>query len=138
MPRPTPRPMRTFVVTTSVVRRRPRRLKSLLRTRPFSGQDAPPGPTGYSPAVGRWLALGLALAVLQVVVLPMWGRDWQPQTRYLNPALVPVLVFFVAGLRRWSARWRMRHALRWYLVGFLCLDLYALFGVLAPHYVRAG
>ena len=138
MPRPTPRPMRTFVVTTSVVRRRPRRLKSLLRTRPFSGQDAPPGPTGYSPAVGRWLALGLALAVLQVVVLPMWGRDWQPQTRYLNPALVPVLVFFVAGLRRWSARWRMRHALRWYLVGFLCLDLYALFGVLVPHYVRAG
>ena len=104
----------------------------------FSGQDAPPGPTGYSPAVGRWLALGLALAVLQVVVLPMWGRDWQPQTRYLNPALVPVLVFFVAGLRRWSARWRMRHALRWYLVGFLCLDLYALFGVLVPHYVRAG
>ena len=86
------------------------------------------------PAVGRWLALGLALAVVQIIVLPMWGRDWQPQARYLYPALMPMLVFFVAGLRRWSARWRIAHALRWYLVGLLCLDVYALFGVLVPHY----
>jgi len=100
----------------------------LLRlNRPNDALDLP-------PAIGRWLALGLALAVLQMVVLPMWGRDWQPQARYLNPALVPILVFFVAGLRHWSARWRIRHALRWYLVGFLCLDLYALFGVLVLHY----
>jgi hypothetical protein len=86
------------------------------------------------PPIGRWLALGLALAVLQVIGLPMWGRDWQPQARYLHPALVPMLVFFVAGLRRWSGRWRARHALAWYVFGFLCLDVYALTGVLVPHY----
>ncbi len=87
-----------------------------------------------SPRMAGWLALGLALAVLQVVVLPMWGRDWQPQARYLNPALAPILAFFVIGLRRWSARWRLRHALRWYLAGFLLLDAVALLGVLVPHY----
>lgn len=85
------------------------------------------------PDAARWLGLGLALALAQNLV-PMWQHDWQPQARYLFPALVPVFVFFITGLRIWSRRWHLRHGLPLYLLGFLLLDLYALFGVLMPHY----
>jgi hypothetical protein len=95
-----------------------------------------PGAIGLLPPIARWLALGLALAVLQVIVLPMWGRDWQPQARYLHPAIVPILAFGVSGLEYWAARWRLRGALCWYLAGFMLLEAFAVLAVWQPHYYR--
>jgi hypothetical protein len=95
-------------------------------------------PTDQQPiyrAVVPWFVLGLALALAQTIA-PMVGRDWQPQGRYLFPALLPLLTFLVVGLRAWSRRWRLPGALYWYLAGFLLLDIVALFGVLVPHYYR--
>ncbi len=83
--------------------------------------------------VARWFAIGLVLALAQVLA-PMWGRDWQPQARYLFPALLPTMTFLVAGLQVWSRRWRFRYALPAFVGGFLLLDGIALFGVLIPHY----
>jgi hypothetical protein len=50
-----------------------------------------------------WLGLQ-AVLVAAVVLLPMIGRAWQPQGRYLFAALVPLAVVFVLGWRGWGLR----------------------------------
>jgi len=90
----------------------------------------------------RWQRQALALlgiqATLLVVVtfLPMIGRTWQPQGRYLFPALVPWALFFVLGWGGWGVRlgWRS-----WWLMpalGMALLDVGSLLGVVIPHYYR--
>ena len=50
------------------------------------------------PVAWSWLgASGLAVAL---VLLPMLGRDWQPQGRYLFPALMPLTGLLLIGLDR--------------------------------------
>ena len=44
--------------------------------------------------------MALALAAGQVF-LPMLGRPWQPQGRYLFPALVPIAGLLLVGLDTW-------------------------------------
>ena len=90
----------------------------------------------------QWQRQALALLILQgasvvaVTFLPMIGRTWQPQGRYLFPALVVWALLFVLGWRGWGARlgWR-----RWWLVpalGMALLDAGSLLGVVVPHYYR--
>jgi len=80
-----------------------------------------------------WLGLQ-AVLVAAVVLLPMIGRAWQPQGRYLFPALVPLAVIFVLGWRGWGLRLVWRH---WWLVpvlGTALLDIGSLLGVVVRHY----
>ena len=54
-----------------------------------------------------WLCVGAVLLALVQVALPMIGFAWQPQGRYLLPALLPIGVCLILGLRAaWPARWR--------------------------------
>jgi hypothetical protein len=51
------------------------------------------------PILAAWL-LACALIAVQTF-LPMVGRDWQPQGRYLFPALLPSMGLLLAGLDHW-------------------------------------
>lgn len=51
------------------------------------------------PVLAAWL-LACAFIALQVF-LPMVGRAWQPQGRYLFPALLPLTGLLVMGLDHW-------------------------------------
>jgi hypothetical protein len=80
-----------------------------------------------------WLTMQGCL-VLVLTFLPMIGRTWQPQGRYLFPALIPWAIFFVLGWRGWGQRFSWR---TWWTVpvlGVALLDLVGLFAVVAPHY----
>lgn len=84
---------------------------------------------------GALLLLGIqAVLVVVVTFLPMVGRDWQPQGRYLFPALVPWALLFALGWYGLGVRlgWR-----RWHLalaLGMILLDAGSLLGVVVPHY----
>jgi hypothetical protein len=54
---------------------------------------------GLRPILAAWL-LAVTLILLQSF-LPMLGRDWQPQGRYLFPALLPITGLLVVGLDHW-------------------------------------
>jgi hypothetical protein len=51
------------------------------------------------PVLAAWL-LACALIAVQTF-LPMIGRDWQPQGRYLFPALLPLTGLLLVGLDHW-------------------------------------
>jgi hypothetical protein len=51
------------------------------------------------PILAAWL-LACLLIALQTF-LPMIGRDWQPQGRYLFPALLPLTGLLLVGLDHW-------------------------------------
>ena len=75
-------------------------------------------------AIG-WSAAAVTLS-FALATAPMWFFDWQPQGRYLLPALAPWVVLLVSGLRFWSQRWRLPRAGLWFMAGFGLLDLAAL------------
>ncbi len=58
-------------------------------------------PVAVEQARPRGWVLAVMLAVLQTVA-PMIGRDWQPQGRYLFPALLPITALLVVGLDEWA------------------------------------
>jgi len=79
------------------------------------------------------MVLQVSLVIL-ATALPMVGRDWQPQGRYLFPALVPLALLFTLGWRALGRRLRWRS---WWLVpalGMAIWDAAALFYVVIPHY----
>jgi hypothetical protein len=51
------------------------------------------------PILAAWL-LACALIAVQTF-LPMIGRDWQPQGRYLFPSLLPSMGLLLVGLDHW-------------------------------------
>ncbi|HSN75067.1 MAG TPA: hypothetical protein VL334_08255 [Anaerolineae bacterium] len=53
-----------------------------------------------SRIIWYWI-LGVGLAVAQAI-LPMIGHDWQPQGRYLFPALFPIVTLLAIGLSQWT------------------------------------
>ncbi|MFZ1405913.1 MAG: hypothetical protein WAW03_22710, partial [Anaerolineae bacterium] len=75
-------------------------------------------------AIG-WSAAAVILS-FTLATAPMWFFAWQPQGRYLLPALAPWMILLVSGLRFWSQRWRLPGARLWFMVGFGLLDLVAL------------
>ena len=75
-------------------------------------------------AIG-WSAAAVILS-FTLATAPMWFFAWQPQGRYLLPALAPWMILLVSGLRFWSQRWRLPRARLWFMVGFGLLDLVAL------------
>jgi len=56
----------------------------------------------------RLLALSLLAlaAILAQTWLPMLGQSWQPQGRYLFPALLPIAILLLRG---WETLWPSRH-----------------------------
>jgi hypothetical protein len=56
------------------------------------------------------LLAGGILFALDQTFLPMIGRDWQPQGRYLFPAMIPLVTWLLLGLGAWASP-RARHAL---------------------------
>ncbi len=86
-------------------------------------------------AVG-WSLLAVTLS-FSLTTAPMWVRDWQPQGRYLLPALAPWMILLVSGLRFWSRRWRLPRASLWFMAGFAVLDLTVLL-ILQPWFGRTG
>lgn len=58
-----------------------------------------PRAVALRPILAAWLLAG-GLILLQTL-LPMVGRDWQPQGRYLFPALLPLTGLLLAGLDHW-------------------------------------
>ncbi len=87
-----------------------------------------------SAAQAAGWSLTAALLALALTAAPVIWFDWQPQGRYLLPAVAPFMLLLAVGLRFWSRRWRLARAGRWFLLGFVALDLYAFFGVLLPRY----
>ncbi|WP_423222321.1 DUF2142 domain-containing protein [Candidatus Amarolinea aalborgensis] len=86
-------------------------------------------------AVG-WSLLAVTLS-FALATAPMWVRDWQPQGRYLLPALAPWMILLVSGLRFWSRRWRLPRASVWFMAGFGLLDVVVLL-LLQPWFSRIG
>ncbi|MDW8316413.1 MAG: DUF2142 domain-containing protein [Anaerolineae bacterium] len=89
----------------------------------------PNGSPGASPAdparfVPQWL-LAAALALLQAL-LPMLGRAWQPQGRYLFPALFPITGLLLVGLNAALDLDRRPRRLAVALALLLALDLLSL------------
>ena len=78
------------------------------------------------PILAAWL-LACALIAAQTF-LPMIGRTWQPQGRYLFPALLPITGLLLAGADHWldlAAYPRRRAGLALLLVAFDLLGLAA-------------
>ena len=77
--------------------------------------------------------IGLVLILVQTF-LPMVGSQWQPQGKYLLPALVPIATLFTHGLRRLAHGVRPAVLTITYLVCFLLFDLVCIAGYIIPHY----
>jgi hypothetical protein len=76
------------------------------------------------PILAAWL-LACALIAAQTF-LPMLGREWQPQGRYLFPALLPITGLLLLGLDHWlrlEARPAARAGLIAALLAFTALGL---------------
>jgi hypothetical protein len=76
------------------------------------------------PILAAWL-LACALIAAQTF-LPMVGHAWQPQGRYLFPALLPITGLLLAGADHWlhlAAHGRRRAGLALALGGFDLLGL---------------
>ena len=88
----------------------------------------------------RWQRKAVLVMALQVYLvslataLPMVGRSWQPQGRYLFPALVPLAILFTLGWSTLGQRLRWRS---WWLIpalGMAVWDAAALFCLVVPYY----
>lgn len=80
-----------------------------------------------------WLSLGVLMACIQVFI-PMIGRSWQPQGRYLFPALWPVVTLLWLGLGACVPN-RARGILMWaWVAGLVALDALALITTIIPAY----
>ncbi len=84
--------------------------------------------------VQRW-CVGLLLVLLVVATVDYIGYNFkffQPQGRYLFPALISIAVFFVVGLRELIAREYQRSVFALLYVGLVALDLVCLFWFIVP------
>jgi hypothetical protein len=79
------------------------------------------------------LAAGLCLILLQTF-LPMIGRDWQPQGRYLFPAIVPIATLLSLGWRRIHGRWGGDLSLTAWVTLLFLLHVLCVFRYVIPHY----
>lgn len=80
-----------------------------------------------------WLALALLLAALQNL-LPMLLREWQPQGRYLLPALFPAAASFALGWRALVPEGWARWGAVPFVAAFVLLNLACLVGYVIPYF----
>ena len=79
------------------------------------------------------LLMGFCLILLQTF-LPMIGRDWQPQGRYLFPAIIPIAALFSVGSSELvPRRWHNLLAVAW-SVAFFLLHVACFFGYVFPYF----
>ena len=86
----------------------------------------------------RWalltlFAVGIVGACLQTF-LPMIGRDWQPQGRYLFPALMPIVAWLLQGLGAWVPSRARPALLASWLAGLFLLNAVALVETVDPYF----
>jgi hypothetical protein len=62
----------------------------------------------------------------------MIGRQWQPQGRYLFPALWPLVTFMLLGLGGWFPASARKRLLGLWVTGLILLDGTALIGTILP------
>lgn len=84
-------------------------------------------------SVVTWMA-GASLSALCFTFLPMIGQLWQPQGRYLFPALVPLFSLWLIGLRSWlpvrlSPAWQRCLLIAW-ILWWWALDQTAIWRIL--------
>ncbi|GAC1507311.1 MAG: hypothetical protein NVS2B16_02340 [Chloroflexota bacterium] len=93
------------------------------------------------PARDRWRAQAWVILVSLVMIVVMQSLyhsltdAYNPQGRYLFPALAPAVLFLAAGAQGWSSKWWGRTpAFAVVGAGMLCLNIGALVFTIAPAY----
>jgi hypothetical protein len=102
-------------------------LVGLLGLRGQDGDGSAPAGSPFAPArtvAASWLLAAVLIAVQ--TALPMLGRAWQPQGRYLFPALFPLTGLLLLGLDRWLDFGRHPGRADGILVALLAFAAYAL------------
>lgn len=83
-------------------------------------------------------SLFLLLVALCVIFfqtfLPMIGRHWQPQGRYLFPAIIPIATLLSLGWRRIHGRWEGNLGLIAWVTLLFLLHVLCVFHYIIPHY----
>ncbi len=79
------------------------------------------------------LLVALCLILFQTF-LPMIGRHWQPQGRYLFPAIIPIATLLSLGWRRLHGRWRSDVGLVAWVMFLFLLHVLCVFRYIIPHY----
>lgn len=98
-------------------------------------------PNDYQARVADWLGaegpvilcVGAVLLILVQTTLPMLGFAWQPQGRYMLPALLPIGVCLIMGLRNGLPRQWRKHA-EFILLTLLAVANVAMFWVLSTRW----
>ena len=87
-----------------------------------------------------WIGMGIAAGlILLQTFLPMLGSGWQPQGRYLFPALLPFCALLAAGWLELAPARLPRAVWSGALVILLLIfDQIAFWGYLVPHYHHIG
>lgn len=87
-----------------------------------------------------WVGMGIAAGlILLQTFLPMIGSGWQPQGRYLFPALLPFSALLAAGWMELApARLPRRIWSGALVILLLIFDQIAFWGYLVPHYHHIG
>ncbi len=98
-----------------------------------SVEIASPTPLAMTSEKPLLLCVTAVILILAQTSLPMIGFVWQPQGRYLLPALLPIGVCLIVGLRSaLPARWRSRAEI--ILLGTLLIANGAMFWVIATRW----
>ncbi|HIQ04508.1 MAG TPA: DUF2142 domain-containing protein [Anaerolineae bacterium] len=79
--------------------------------------------------------LGVGLIAAQTF-LPMIGRQWQPQGRYLFTALTPLALGWALSWREWGHRLRRREWPMVPIAFMVILDIGVLLGMIIPFYAQ--
>lgn len=92
---------------------------------------------GYLPSRQEKALLLLLVACIMILLqtfLPMIGSQWQPQGRYLFPALFPIATLFAFGVRQLLRVVKSNLLAAAYVAGFVSLDALCLLRYILPHY----
>ena len=93
---------------------------------------------GPKPPLWRHKALGLLLTAVCLIIvqtlLPMVGRGWQPQGRYLLPAIVPIATLFSLGWREILPRQWQGLLTPLSAAALVLFDTVCVLGYVVPHF----
>jgi hypothetical protein len=95
-------------------------------------RDAGSVPTWWHKSI--FLILMAFCLILVQSFLPMVGRDWQPQGRYLFPAIIPIATLFSLGWRQVVLRQWPRLRLSCWIAALFLFDTLCLLGYVNPYF----